>query len=127
MENLEKQAKSESDRIKKLLNDCNVPESRINLLESIIENVSWMKVKLDEARELIKKSSVAIPYDNGGGQKGVRQNPIFSGYESLFKSYMAGMGKILECLPKDVAEQAVEVEKPKSVLELVRDKHKKEA
>ena len=127
MENLEKQAKSESDRIKQLLNDCNVPESRIYLLESIIENVSWMKVKLDEARELIKKSSVAIPYDNGGGQKGVRQNPIFSGYESLFKSYMAGMGKILECLPKDVAEQAVEVEKPKSVLELVRDKHKKEA
>ena len=28
---------------------------------------------------------------------------------------------------KEAAEQAVEVEKPKSVLELVRDKHKKEA
>ena len=117
----------EQERIKSLLFHFGVKKEKIDILTPVIENVAWMKIKLDDTREKIKTSSVVIPYDNGGGQTGLRENPLYKGYESLFKSYMAGMGKILECLPKDVAEQAVEVEKPKSVLELVRDKHKKEA
>lgn len=117
----------EQERIISLLFHFGVKKEKIDILTPVIENVAWMKIKLDDTREKIKTSSVVIPYDNGGGQTGLRENPLYKGYESLFKSYMAGMGKILECLPKDVAEQAVEVEKPKSVLELVRDKHKKEA
>ena len=117
----------EQERIKALLSFYGVKQEKIKLLSPIIENVVWMRFKLDDTREKIKTSSVVIPYDNGGGQTGLRENPLYKGYESLFKSYMAGMGKILECLPKEAADDAVTVEKPKSVLELVRDKHKKEA
>lgn len=125
MENAE-----EKNRIIDILREVKVSDARIKTLEPLIENVSWMKVKLDQAREKIKNSAVAIPYDNGGGQTGIRENPAFKGYEALWKSYLAGMSKILEYLPPEVIETEQKEEEshaPATVLALVRSKHKKEA
>ena len=118
----------EKQRLTSLLFDCGVPEKKISMLEPVIDNVAWMRGKLDAARDAVKNSNVVIPYDNGGGQTGIRENPIYKGYESLWKSYMSGLEKILACLPADVArDQETEVDAPKTVLQLVRSKHKKEA
>ena len=120
-------AEEEQRRIADLLNEVGISDKRQSLLEPIILNTAWMKAKLDDAREAIKNSNIVIAYDNGGGQKGIRENPLFKGYESLWRSYMAGMGKILDSLPPEQIEKAVEVEKPATMLELVRNKHRKEA
>lgn len=120
-------AEEEQNRIIELLSDVGISEKRQKLLEPIILNTAWMKAKLDDAREAIKNSNIVIAYDNGGGQKGIRENPLFKGYESLWRSYMAGMGKILDSLPQEQIEQAVEIEKPATMLELVRNKHRKDA
>ena len=118
----------EIERLTGLLYDAEVSERRIKSLSSVIENTAWMKIKLDDARDVIKGSNVVIPYDNGGGQSGIRENPLFKGYESLFKTYMQGMDRILSALPAEkVKEVEQEIEKPQTVLELVRNKHKKEA
>lgn len=120
----ERIANDEKQRLTALLFSCNVRAEKIAALESVIENVAWMKARLDEARNAITGTTVAIPYDNGGGQKGIRENPAFKGYEALFKSYMGGMDRILACLPEEAAQEAVDVDKPKTVLQLVRDKHR---
>ena len=120
-------AEEEQKRIAELLNEVGISDKRQKLLEPIIVNTAWMKAKLDDAREAIKNSNIVISYDNGGGQKGIRENPLFKGYESLWRSYMAGMGKILDSLPQEAIEQSVEVEKPTTMLELVRNKHRKDA
>lgn len=120
-------AEEEQKRIQTLLNDVGISDKRQKLLDPIILNTAWMKAKLDDAREAIKTSNIVISYDNGGGQKGIRENPLFKGYESLWRSYMAGMSKILESLPQEVIEQSVAIEQPKTMLELVRNKHKKDA
>lgn len=76
------------------------------------------------------ESSVVIPYDNGGGQKGLRENPLFKGYESLWRCYIAGMTKILDAMPLEEAQSELKKEEPQApatILELVRSKHKKEA
>ncbi len=120
----------EIQRIKDILHDGQVSENRIKSLEPIIENVAWMKEKLDDARAKIATSSVVIPYDNGGGQTGLRENPLYKGYESLFKSYITGMDRIFGVLPKEAQEAVAEEVKeaaPKTVLELVRGKHAKNA
>ena len=118
-------AAEEKQRLTSLLFSCNISKSRISVLESVIDNTAWMKAKLDETREQIKNTSVAIPYDNGGGQKGIRENPLFKGYEGLWKAYMSGMSKILDELPEEAAKVVVEDEvKPKTVLEMVRERHK---
>lgn len=122
--------KSEKTRIKRLLKESGTSDARMKMLEPVIENVAWMKIKLDQAREKIKNSGIVMPYDNGGGQTGIRENPAFKGYEALWKSYMAGMSKLLEAMPPEVIEAEEETEKeqaPVTVLELIRTKHKKEA
>lgn len=126
-EELKKEAKAEEKNITELLDEAGISKARIKALKSVIENTAWIKVKLDDARGAIKTSSVAIPYDNGGGQKGIRENPLFKGYEALWKSYMLGMTKILDTLPPEEVETKVEIEHPKTMLELVRSKHAKDA
>lgn len=121
---------AEIKKIKDILKEAEISDRRIKTLEPIIENVAWMKEKLDDAREKIATSSVAIPYDNGGGQSGIRENPLYKGYEALWKSYITGMDRILGALPKEAIESVadeIKDESPKTVLELVRGKHAKEA
>lgn len=120
-------AEEEQNRIIELLNAVGISAKKMKLLEPIVLNTAWMKVKLDDAREAIKNSNIVISYDNGGGQKGIRENPLFKGYESLWRSYMAGMAKLLESLPQEQIEQAAEIEKPVTMLELVRNKHREKA
>lgn len=124
----EKRVQKERRRIVNLLKAAGVSDKSIKLREAIIGNVAWMKIKLDDAREAIKTSNIVISYDNGGGQKGIRENPLYKGYENLWRSYMNGMNSILNALPESAADvRAKETEKPKTMLELVRNKHKKEA
>ena len=119
---IEERASAEAERLKRLLFDYNIPEKKVGLMHDTIQNVAWMKVKLDDTRDTIRHTDVAIPYDNGGGQKGVRENPLFKGYESLWKSYMAGMKVIMDLLPVEEAEE-IQEDRPKTVLELVRERH----
>jgi hypothetical protein len=115
-------AEEEQNRIIELLNEVGISAKKMKLLEPIVLNTAWMKVKLDDAREAIKNSNIVISYDNGGGQKGIRENPLYKGYESLWRSYMAGMDRILSTLPDEEIKKE-ELEKPKTMLELVREKH----
>lgn len=126
-EEIKKRAQEEQDRLYDVLREAGTSEKRMQALHPIIVNTSWMKAKLDDAREAIKNSNIVITYDNGGGQKGIRENPLFKGYEGLWRSYMAGMTKILESMPQEQVEDVAEAERPATVLELVRNKHRKNA
>lgn len=118
-------ANEEKQRLEALLFSCGISEKKIKMLESVIDNTAWMKAKLDDTREQIRNTSVAIPYDNGGGQTGIRENPLFKGYSALWKSYMSGMNTIMSLLPREMVEaEAENIEQPKTVLELVRAKHR---
>ena len=124
---LEKRANKEKNRIKKILTENNTPPDIIKLIEPVIINTAWMRAKLEDTVSTIKNGQVVITYDNGGGQRGLRRNPLFEGYESLFKSYMTGMNKIIDCLPSTAAGAKQKEEKQANVLQLVRDKHTKKA
>lgn len=53
----------------------------------LAENLLLMEGKLAETRQGIANQQVVIPYDNGGGQTGIRENPAFKGYHALLASY----------------------------------------
>ena len=74
------------------------PENVRDRARELAENVLWMEQKLEDARRVIGKSSVAIPYDNGGGQRGIRKNPAFDGYNSLMSSYTKALKQLCEML-----------------------------
>ena len=111
----------EFNRLVECLRGCGVDDTMIEALRPVIENVAYMKDKLDGARDAIKNSNVAIAYDNGGGQKGIRENPLYKGYEALWKSYLAGMKMIIDAMP-ECAEKKTEEERPVNMLQMIRAK-----
>lgn len=64
-----------------------VPEQFRADAAELARNILFMRGKLAETRRELVDEQVTIPYDNGGGQTGVRQNPAFVAYEALLKSY----------------------------------------
>lgn len=122
MDGFEERVKQEADRLRDIVGE--VSDRQRAVLDPIIDNVAWMKVKLEDTREEIKDAPVTIEYDNGGGQTGVRENPMFKGYESLWRSYVSGLGKIMDALPDESDVDLMDTEhNPKTVLEMVRSKH----
>ena len=126
MSDTKERAEEERERLTSILDGVKLRRSRRQALQTVIENVAWMKVKLDDARELVADSNVAIPYDNGGGQTGIRENPVIRGYESLWKSYMSGLSQVLAVLPEESAAEAEAADRPATVLQLVQAKHRRE-
>ena len=117
--------RKEQRRITRELKRANISEHKMKAIESVVINTSFMKVKLDQAREEIKEESITVEYDNGGGQKGIRENPVFKAYEALWKSYFLGMDRILSISPeeqKEDLELEAEQVKPQTVLDFVREK-----
>lgn len=118
MSTIQDRTEEEKQRLRALLFDYNISEQKVELMRDTISNVAWIKVKLEDTRDTIRHTDVAIPNENGG----IRENPLFKGYEALWKSYMQGMKTILDLLPVEEARLEAK-DRPKTVLELVREKH----
>lgn len=121
---LESRKNKERNRIKRLMKEAGAEEWKIKLYQQVIENTAWMAVKLEDTIAVIKNSEITISYNNGGGQSGIRQNPLFQGYESLWKAYMTGMSQIMSAA--DVKKDAKSTDlRPKTVLSIIRGEQKK--
>lgn len=101
-----KKIQEEHKRLMALLDRADVPQQQRDALAPVIDNLAWQRVKLDETREEMKDASVICEYNNGGGQTGTRENPIFKGYVNLWRAYMLGLEKLTSCLPKDLQDEA---------------------
>lgn len=97
---------AEQERLQGLLDKAEVPQQKQEVLAPVMENMAWQRVKLSEAREEMRDASLVCDYDNGGGQTGVRENPIFKAYVNLFRAYMLGLEKFTSYLPKEMQEEA---------------------
>ena len=107
MRNMNKQRVSrEHKRLEELLDRADVPKQQRDVLGPVIDNMAWQRVKLDEARAEMQEASVVCEYDNGGGQKGTRENPIFKAYINLWRAYMVGLEKYTSYLPKELQAEA---------------------
>ena len=62
----------------------------------LAENMFFIEGKLIEVRQCLANQQVVIAYDNGGGQKGIRKNPIFEGYNQLMANYRKTFEQLVE-------------------------------
>ena len=65
---------------------------------SLAENVLFMADRLKETMKDIGEQPITVEYDNGGGQKGTRKNPIYEAYTSLFNQFNAGLKRLDDIL-----------------------------
>lgn len=54
----------------------------------------FQRLQLEDARKRLVNEPLVIEYDNGGGQSGIRENPEWTAYEKLLKSYQATLRAI---------------------------------
>ena len=66
----------------------------------LAESVLFMADKLAESREALKDEPLVIEYDNGGGQKGIRENPHYVAYEHLLTAYNKSLRQLTEIIEK---------------------------
>lgn len=89
-----------------------VPEHVRPLVTELAENVSFMAGKLRETRVGLAHQQVVIPYDNGGGQKGIRRNPAFEGYNQLLGCYRKSLDQLMAILRDNGADDASDGDNP---------------
>jgi len=65
-----------------------------NDLRELEAQADFLRSKLEESRKRLDNQPLVIEYDNGGGQKGTRENPEYTAYEKLLKSYHATLRAI---------------------------------
>ena len=112
----------ERKRLESILDKADIPTQQRNALSPVLDNMAWQRVKLDETRELMKNAQVVCEYNNGGGQSGIRQNPIFKGYLELWRGYMLGLEKLTSYLSNDLQDEITG--DSASILEQVRNMKK---
>lgn len=67
---------------------------------SLAEAAIFMAKKLDEEIKILKNEPLVIEYDNGGGQKGIRENPRYVAYEHLQNTYNKTLRQLTEIVEK---------------------------
>lgn len=81
--------KNRKSTIIRALRQQDVPEDQIKLLGPTIDHLVWLETKIEQGRRLIASSAIVMPYDNGGGQTGIRKNPAFEAIHRMTSSYNA--------------------------------------
>ncbi len=124
---ISKRCKKDVRKMARFCKEAGVDAKKIDAFTPLFDNICWMQIKLEDAREEIGEAGLLTEYDNGGGQSGVRQNPAFKAYEALWKSYCAGLQILLAELPdsaKAAAVAAGQKTAPETALALVLGKRK---
>lgn len=101
-----KKVAEEKKRLIALLERAEVPTQQQDVLAPVIDNMAWQRLKLEEAMLQMQDEALTCEYDNGGGQTGIRENPIFKAYINLWRAYMVGLEKFSSYLPKELQEEA---------------------
>ena len=86
----------------------------------LAEQVLFMADKLRETQEAIKDEPLCIEYDNGGGQKGIRENPNYKAYEKLLTVYNKTLNQLVDLL--DGAAPTANTSSIISRLQVIADK-----
>ncbi len=116
--------RKERQKLVRELKKAKISKHKMKVLEAVIDNVAFLKVTLDDLREMLLTEEILVEYDNGGGQKGIKENPLYKEYTTLFGNFMKGMDKILAPMPDTdpEANPIVQEAKPETILDAIRKK-----
>lgn len=99
----QKRYQAEVKRLQALTKDV-IPSTQRDVAMPLIHNLAWQKVKLDEARHDLMGESLFVPYDNGGGQRGIREHPGFVAYNKLFTTFSRGIKQLIDLMDYGAGE-----------------------
>lgn len=109
------------------------PDRMRDRAETLASEVLFMEEKLAETRAKMGGTDLVVAYDNGGGQTGIRKNPVYDAYNALLKSYIAAidaLGRIVGVAVEPAQAEPEPAEDKiiaKSALDAFRARHRRTA
>lgn len=73
MSEKEKAIKKEKNKLKKIFKD--IDKNKLDFVMTLIDRLAWLNVSVKELEEIIDEEGTMIEYNNGGGQRGMKDNP----------------------------------------------------
>ena len=98
-------APSHNTRVKRLM--YNVPSERKDEATRLIEEIIWMQDELEQMRDEHAGEGATVMYDNGGGQIGERENPAYTAYQKMLKTYMQAINSLNAMREIDEADYGI--------------------
>src|SRR5690606_10632463 len=111
-----KKIKSELARLRKVFAD--IPEDKRRIADGLMQEAAFMRVTLEETREIIDREGVIERFEQGA-QKFLREHPATKVYASLINRYSAVVKQLIDLLPdgeksKDEADELMAFVKRRS-------------
>lgn len=95
----EKKIKQEINRIKKLYKDF--PKDKSKVLEGLINEVSFIRISLEEIRQDLIKNGLTELFEQGE-QSFNRERPEVKIYSNFMKLYSSAMKQLIDLLPPEI-------------------------
>ena len=100
---------------------CANVDSRIRPQATVLaEQVIFMSRKLKESKAGLRDQAIVIPYDNGGGQTGIRENPAFTAYEKLLATYTKSLTALRDVIGNDAPRELSALDDLRRKFQVVR-------
>ena len=100
---------------------CASVDSRIRPQVTVLaEQVIFMSKKLKESKTGLRDQAIVIPYDNGGGQTGIRENPAFTAYEKLLATYTKSLTALRDVIGDDAPKEMSELDNLRKKFQVVK-------
>jgi len=100
---------------------CANVDSRIRPQATVLaEQVIFMAKKLKESKAGLRDQAIVIPYDNGGGQTGIRENPAFTAYEKLLTAYTRSLTALRDVIGDDAPKEMSELDSLRRKFQVVK-------
>lgn len=104
----DKLVKAEKKKLLKIL--AKIDENLIKICDSLIENIAFMSVTLDDLIKTIKANGVKEFYMNGKGQFGYKKSVEVDVYNAMQKNYQSSTKLLIDILTKDESSNGSEEE-----------------
>lgn len=95
-----KKIRKELRKLKKLIRDLS--DDKKALSQTLIENLAYTSVQLEELKEIIKRDGYFDNYQNGENQWGTKQSVASGLYLNVGKTYNMYLKQFREILPEGI-------------------------
>ena len=86
----------------------------------LAEQVIFMSKKLKESKAGLRDQAIVIPYDNGGGQTGIRENPAFTAYEKLLATYTKSLTALRDAIGEGAPKELSALDEMRKKFQVVK-------
>lgn len=98
----DKQIKKELVKLTKIF--ANIPQSKKDLVETLIQNAAFMAATLAELQEIINEEGPVITSTNGNGFDVTQEHPAQRSYVGMMAKYTTVINQLSALLPDAKAE-----------------------